>query len=87
MSTKRLLQRPSVLLAALSLVVVLALVGCVSTGVRDYEGWRAAVDHGEPCSRLYEIRHKLPTSVDRAKVDADLAEIGCNSPQAIRTDR
>ncbi len=75
------------LVALLSLVAALAVGGCVGTGVPDYEGWRSAVENGQSCAELYDIRSNLPDSVDRAKVDADLKEIGCDSPRATRTDR
>lgn len=73
--------------ASLSLVAALAIGGCVGTGVPDYEGWRSAVEDGQSCAELYDIRSNLPDSVDRAHVDADLKDIGCDSPQATRTDR
>ncbi len=74
-------------LAPFSLATALTLTACVGTGVRDYEGWRASVERGQPCSVLHDIRRKLPASVDRAQVDEDLKEIGCDSPAAKRTDR
>lgn len=87
MDVKRSKKRYLHLLAPLSLVIALSLTACVRTGVRDYEGWRASVEHGQPCSVLHDIRRKLPASVDRAQVDADLQAIGCDTPQAKRTDR
>lgn len=75
------------LAASLSLIAALAIGGCVGTGVPDYDGWRAAVENGQSCAELYDIRSDLPDSVDRAQVDADLREIGCDSPRATRTDR
>src|SRR5918996_5744387 len=57
----------------MAMVVILVLgVACVGTGVRDYRGWRAAIDNGEPCSELFDIKSRLPESVDLAKVEADL---------------
>jgi hypothetical protein len=87
MNTTRSRKRWLRLVTPLSIVVALTAAGCVRTGVRDYDGWRAAVEHGQPCSELYDIRSKLPASVDRNAVDPDLREIGCDSPQAKRADR
>ncbi len=80
-------QRHHRLIPSLSLIAALAVAGCVGTGVPDYEGWRSAVENGQSCAELYDIRSELPDSVDRAQVDADLKEIGCDSPEATRTDR
>ncbi len=80
-------QRHRPLVASLSLVAALAVGGCVGTGVPDYEGWRSAVEDGQSCAELHDIRSNLPDSVDGAQVDADLKDIGCDSPQATRTDR
>ena len=72
----------------LAIVLVLVIgVACVGTGVRDYKGWRAAIDDGEPCSELFDIKSKLPESVDMARVETDLVRIGCTSPSANRTNR
>lgn len=80
-------RRHRALIASLSLIAALTLAGCVGTGVPDYEGWRSAVEDGQSCAELHDIRSNLPDSVDRAQVDADLKDIGCDSPQATRTDR
>jgi hypothetical protein len=70
---------------AFAAAVIVGSAGC-STGVRDYEGWAKAVRIGEPCAELFDIRADLPASVDRVAVDADLARIGCASPDSVRTD-
>jgi hypothetical protein len=73
-------------IAALVLVFILALSGCVRTGVRDYAGWQKAVESGQPCAELFDIRGNLPASVDRRAVDADLRRIGCETAESRRSD-
>lgn len=73
-------------IAVLALAGSVALSGCVRTGVRDYTGWQQAVEHGQTCAELFDIRGKLPASVDRAAVDRDLRRIGCETADSRRTD-
>ena len=73
-------------IAVLALATTVALTGCVRTGVRDYEAWQKAVEIGQPCSELFEVRGKLPTSVDLKAVDEDLRRIGCETADSRRTD-
>lgn len=73
-------------IAVLALVASVAFSGCIGTGVRDYAGWEKAVETGQPCAELFDMRAKLPASVDRAAVEADLRRIGCETADSRRTD-
>lgn len=73
-------------IAVLALAATVALTSCVGTGVRDYEAWQKAVEIGQPCSELFDVRRKLPESVDRKAVDEDLRRIGCETADSRRTD-
>lgn len=73
-------------IAVLVLAASVAFSGCIGTGVPDYAGWQKAVDSGQPCAELFDIRGKLPASVDRAAVDEDLRRIGCETADSRRAD-
>ncbi len=75
----------------MAVVVLLAIViglsvGCVSTGVHNYEQFRGAVDAGAKCSELYDIKSGFERAEDRARLQRDLDEIGCESRNSARTD-
>ena len=65
---------------------VLAIGGCVSIGADTYEDFQGAVEAGAPCSELFDIREGFEDSGDLERIDADLAEIGCESRNSERTD-
>ena len=68
-----LLRRAAAALAVLSLL----LAGC-STGVEDEDGWRKILERDYPCEELLDVARKLPASVDRETVEADLRAEGCD---------
>jgi hypothetical protein len=48
---------------------------------------RAAVEAGEPCDRLFEVRNAMAAhDPDKAAANQLLQNIGCYSPQSTRTD-
>jgi hypothetical protein len=71
--------------ASMALAAVL-LVGC-GFGVQNYEQFRGAVDAGAPCEELYDIKSGFERASDRERIQRDLDEIGCDSPDSTRTDR
>lgn len=82
---KRLLQGVAATMVA-AIVTVVLLVGCVSTGVDNYRQFRGAVKAGATCTQLYDIKSNFERSSDRAGIQQDLDEIGCESPSSTRTD-
>lgn len=70
--------------AAISTSVVLA--GC-SVGVDSYEDFRSAVRSGAPCNELFDQRSNFDDEATLEKIDADLAEIGCEGRDSERTDQ
>ena len=64
----------------------LALAGC-SVGVDSYEDFQSAVRSGAPCSELFDQRANFEEQAILEKIDADLAEIGCEDRDSERTDR
>ena len=79
------MKRLARVMAGITAAAVL-LVGC-SFGVHNYEQFRGAVDAGAPCSELYDIKSGFDRASDRARIQRDLDEIGCDSPDSTRTDR
>ncbi len=73
-------------IAVMALAASVAFSGCIRTGVPDYAGWQDAIEAGQTCAELFDIRGNLPASVDRAAVDEDLRRIGCETAGSRRTD-
>jgi hypothetical protein len=72
-------------------VVVLAATGLATTGcagnlVHSYRSFQSALDRGASCSELYDQRARFDDADTLAKIDGDLARIGCTSPNATRND-
>ena len=69
-------------------VVAAALLGtaCVSFGVDSYEEFRSAVEAGAPCDELFDIKAGFEERSDLERIEADLDEIGCETPSSDRTD-
>ena len=79
--------RPVVRLVAVALAALsLLLAGC-STGVEDEDGWRKVLEKDYPCQELLEVAGKLPASVDREMVEADLRAEGCDPAELDRPRR
>lgn len=69
-------------LAAASLAV-----GACSVGIDSYEDFQTSVRSGAPCNELFDQRSNFSDQATRDKIDADLAEIGCERRDSERTDR
>ena len=71
---------------AITGALVLLSGACVSLGVDTYDEFRGAVDNGASCRELHDIRAGFDSTSDRARIDRDLDEIGCDTPESTRTD-
>lgn len=69
------------------LLVVLATAACPGNVHHTYKTFSSALDRGASCTELYDQRARFDNQDTLAKVDRDLASIGCTSPAATRTDR
>ena len=76
-----------IVIAALALATATTTVGCARTGVRDFDGFKSAVDKDAPCSELFALRDRLKKDGDIERANALLKRVGCTSPTATRTDR
>jgi hypothetical protein len=65
---------------------LVASAGCSGSVVHNYRTFQSALDRGASCSELYDQRSRYDDEDILAKMDRDLARIGCTSPDATRTD-
>jgi hypothetical protein len=72
--------------AAAVAVVVVVSASCAGSIVHNYRTFQSALDRGASCSELYDQRARFDDEDTLAKIDRDLAEIGCTSQDATRTD-
>ena len=72
--------------AAVAATVLLATTGCAGNLVHSYKSFQSALDRGASCSELFDQRARFDDEDTLAKIDRDLDQIGCTSPDATRTD-
>ena len=73
-------------LAGMVVAVALATTACPGNVHHTYKGFRSAVDKGASCAELFDQRARFTGAEDLARIDADLARIGCASRDSARTD-
>ena len=64
----------------------LALTGC-SVGVDSYEDFQSSVRSGASCDELFDQRSNFDDEATLEKIDADLADIGCEDRDSKRNDQ
>lgn len=80
-------RRRPLLVATFSGLVVLATAACPGNIHHTYKTFSSSLDRGASCKELYDQRARFDNEDTLAKIDRDLARIGCTSPTATRTDR
>lgn len=60
---------------------------CPGNVTHSYKGFVSALEKGAPCAELFDQRSRFTGAEDLAKIDADLARIGCVTRGSARTDR
>ncbi len=78
------LTRPRMALAGVALTVGLATTACPGNVHHTYSTFQSAVDRGGSCAELFDQRSRFDRAEDLAKIDADLARIGCTSRDSVR---
>ena len=73
-------------LAGLAVAVALATTACPGNVHHTYKGFRSAVEKGASCPELFDQRARFTEAEDLARIDADLARIGCATRDSARTD-
>ena len=68
------------------LVALLITTGCTGSIRHSYRTFQSALDRGASCQELFDQRSRFNNADTLAKIDRDLASIGCTSPDAIRND-
>jgi hypothetical protein len=79
-------RRTRLTVAAVAGALGILASACVGVGVKDYEGFRSAVESGASCSQLIDIKSGFDGS-DEARMERDLRELGCTTAASSRTDR
>ena len=74
-------------LAGVVVAVALATTACPGNLHHTYRTFQGAVDKGASCAELFDQRERFTDAGDLARIDADLARIGCVSRDALRTDK
>jgi hypothetical protein len=74
-------------LAGAVVAVAVATTACPGNLHHTYRTFQGAVDKGASCAELFDQRARFTEAGDLARIDADLARIGCVSRDALRTDR
>lgn len=75
--------------AVAALAVVTAgfiATSCTGSIVHNYRTFQSALDRGASCKELFDQRARYHDEGTLAKIDGDLARIGCASPESTRND-
>ncbi len=81
------MKRPRTALAGVVTAVALATAACPGNITHSYKGFTTALDKGASCAELFDQRERFAGAEDLAKIEADLARIGCVTRESVRTDR
>lgn len=68
-----------------AIVSSLAFAGC-GVGVTSYEDFQGSIRGKASCNELFDQRSNFDDEETLEKIDADLAEIGCQDRDSERTD-
>ena len=74
-------------LCGLVAAVALATAACPGNISHSYRSFTSARERGASCAELFDQRSRFTGAEDLAKIDADLARIGCVTRESDRTDR
>jgi hypothetical protein len=72
-------------MAGLALTALLTTAACPGNIHHSYRGFRSALERGASCAELFDQRARFTGAGDLAKIDADLARIGCVSRDSARS--
>lgn len=81
------MKRHRLALAGVIAAVALATAACPGNIAHSYGSFTSALERGAPCAELFDQRERFTGAGDLAKIDADLARIGCVTRESVRTDR
>jgi hypothetical protein len=81
------MKRHRIALAGIVAAVALTTAACPGNIRHSYSGFTSALDKGASCAELFDQRSRFKGAEDLAKIDADLARIGCANRDSVRTDR
>jgi hypothetical protein len=81
------MKRHRMALSGLVVAVALTTAACPGNVTHSYKGFTSAVKKGASCAELFDQRSRFTGAEDLAKIDADLARIGCATRESARTDR
>ena len=79
-------RRAGLVLAGIVASITIATSACTGSHFTTYKSFTSALDKGATCAELFEQREHFDDANTLAKVDRDLARIGCTSRDALRTD-
>ena len=81
------MKRHRMALSGMVLAVALATAACPGNITHSYKGFTSALEKGASCAELLDQRSRFTGAQDLARIDADLARIGCVTRESTRTDR
>lgn len=81
------MKRHRLALAGVAVAVALATTACPGNITHSYKGFTSALEKGVSCAELFDQRSRFTGAEDLARIDADLARIGCVTRESVRTDR
>jgi len=79
-------RRRIITVATITGCLLVATAGCSGSLMHNYGSFKSALARGASCTELFDQREWFSDPETLAKVDHDLATIGCTSPQATRND-
>jgi hypothetical protein len=72
--------------AAACLSILVVSTACASSGGDSYQEFKSAIRSNASCQELFDQRNNFDDRRTLDKIDADLDEIGCDSPSSERND-
>ena len=79
-------KRGGLLFAGVVVSLTVAISACTGSHFTTYKSFQSALNKGASCAELFDQREHFDDEATLAKVDRDLAEIGCTSRASVRDD-
>ena len=79
-------KRRALLFTGVVVSLTVAVSACTGSHFTTYKSFKSALNKGATCAELFDQREHFDDEGTLAKVDRDLAEIGCTSRDSVRDD-